>query len=180
MQSKLRELLSGKANTLASKEDIPSFTSNSLVAHALTTTSNIRNFMERNPKKRQPNDFKLFPGKMDHATSVSLKVDNYGAPLHIAHAPPPLASTSPGTQPQMHSAPAAPPPPPPPPPAAHWRAYKPNTLIHQGSIQLHLPPSNPETTLIPQDTTEPSLQQEPNEPHTEHTQTTSTSNTNEP
>ncbi len=30
--------------------------------------------METNPGKKQPADYKLFPGKMDHTTAVAIKV----------------------------------------------------------------------------------------------------------
>ena len=45
-----------------------------LADYCLRTTYTSRWFMENNPTKRQPTDYKLYPGKMDHTTSVVIKV----------------------------------------------------------------------------------------------------------
>lgn len=46
----------------------------SLLQHCVNTTKASREFMEQNPKLKLPHDFKMYPGKLDHATCVCLKV----------------------------------------------------------------------------------------------------------
>lgn len=45
-----------------------------LTKHCYDFTKASREFMETNPGKKQPADYKLFPGKMDHTTVVAIKV----------------------------------------------------------------------------------------------------------
>jgi len=45
-----------------------------LAQHCVTTTKASRDFMEQNPKLKLPPDFKMYPGKLDHATCVCLCV----------------------------------------------------------------------------------------------------------
>lgn len=37
-------------------------------------TSGLREFMEQNPERVRPNDPKLYPGKIDHSTVMTLQV----------------------------------------------------------------------------------------------------------
>mmetsp|Transcript_34720 Transcript_34720/g.54156 ORF Transcript_34720/g.54156 Transcript_34720/m.54156 type:complete len:277 (-) Transcript_34720:37-867(-) len=41
-----------------------------IMDHCESTTYSSRDFMESNPSKELPNDYKLYPGKMDHTTLV--------------------------------------------------------------------------------------------------------------
>ncbi|KYR02720.1 protein phosphatase 2C-related protein [Tieghemostelium lacteum] len=45
-----------------------------LIDHCSKTTHRARDFMEKYPNKRQPNDYKEFPGKMDHSTCVTFQI----------------------------------------------------------------------------------------------------------
>ena len=45
-----------------------------LLQYSYDVTKNGREFMEANPKIKQPSDYKLYPGKMDHATCVAVQV----------------------------------------------------------------------------------------------------------
>jgi hypothetical protein len=45
-----------------------------VMSHCMEVTRKSREFMERNPNKKQPTDYVEFPGKMDHTTCVSLLV----------------------------------------------------------------------------------------------------------
>eukprot|EP00727_Mastigamoeba_balamuthi_P008227 m51a1_g4025 hypothetical protein (1123) ;mRNA; f:597392-606591 len=44
-----------------------------VVGHAYNLTKPMREFMELNPKKRQPTDHKLYPGKQDHTTCLCIR-----------------------------------------------------------------------------------------------------------
>jgi len=57
-------------------ESPESFT-RAMVQHCIETTSHSREFMEANPDKAEPKDYKEFPGKMDHTTCISVIVDDY-------------------------------------------------------------------------------------------------------
>jgi len=58
------------------KEESPSEYTNIIVDHCIKTTDNSRKWMEQNPDKAEPKDYKNFPGKMDHATCLSLRVND--------------------------------------------------------------------------------------------------------
>lgn len=45
-----------------------------LVQHCLETTQSSRDFMEQNPEKILPKNYREYPGKLDHTTCVALKV----------------------------------------------------------------------------------------------------------
>lgn len=45
-----------------------------LLQHCVNITKASREFMEQNPKLKLPPDFKMYPGKLDHATCVCLSV----------------------------------------------------------------------------------------------------------
>lgn len=47
-----------------------------LADYCMRTTFASRQFMETHPNKKLPSDYKRFPGKMDHTTSVIVRVDN--------------------------------------------------------------------------------------------------------
>lgn len=48
-----------------------------LMRYCLEVTSTSRQFMEQNPKSPLVHDYVGFPGKMDHATCVALKVGSF-------------------------------------------------------------------------------------------------------
>jgi len=52
-----------------------------LVEHCIKLTDISREFMEKNPDKGLPKDYRKFPGKLDHTTCVSIKVGLNGAQL---------------------------------------------------------------------------------------------------
>jgi len=56
----------------------PSAITNSLINHCMEVTRKAREFMEKNPHKKQPNDYVEFPGKMDHTTCISFVIGNKG------------------------------------------------------------------------------------------------------
>jgi len=52
----------------------PTTLADTWIKHAVQQTAGSRKFMEENPGKRQPNDYKLFPGKMDHTSALAYLV----------------------------------------------------------------------------------------------------------
>jgi len=52
----------------------PTTLADTWIKHAVQQTAGARRFMEENPGKRQPNDYKLFPGKMDHTSALAYLV----------------------------------------------------------------------------------------------------------
>lgn len=52
----------------------PSSITDRLIGHCLEVTRKAREFMEKNPNKKQPVDYIEFPGKMDHTTCVTFLV----------------------------------------------------------------------------------------------------------
>jgi len=52
---------------------------NRLVEHCLKTTSASRRFMMENAGRKVPEDYRSFPGKMDHTTCVCVRVGNFGS-----------------------------------------------------------------------------------------------------
>jgi len=56
----------------------PSAITNNLINHCMEVTRKAREFMEKNPHKKQPTDYVEFPGKMDHTTCISFVVGNMG------------------------------------------------------------------------------------------------------
>jgi len=52
----------------------PTTLADTWIKHAVTQTAGARKFMEENPGKRQPNDYRLFPGKMDHTSALAYLV----------------------------------------------------------------------------------------------------------
>jgi hypothetical protein len=54
------------------KQITPKLIARVLIQHVVTRKT--RDFMEANPTLREPESFKEFPGKMDHATCVCLSV----------------------------------------------------------------------------------------------------------
>ena len=49
----------------------PTALADTWIRHAVQQTAGARRFMEENPGKRQPNDYKQFPGKMDHTSALA-------------------------------------------------------------------------------------------------------------
>ena len=54
--------------------DPPRKVVDALISHSQEATKRVRDFMESNPRARQPADLRLYPGKMDHATCVAVVV----------------------------------------------------------------------------------------------------------
>jgi len=59
----------------------PSKVTGRIIKHCLSVTSKSREWMEQNPKERLPNDYKTFPGKMDHATCVTIRICDFETAL---------------------------------------------------------------------------------------------------
>jgi len=51
-----------------------------IIHHCVSTTSLTREFMEQNPSLDEPDDYKLYPGKMDHTTCLCFRV---GTPVAL-------------------------------------------------------------------------------------------------
>jgi len=56
----------------------PACVTQRLIDHAMIVTQNSRDWMDQNPTKKLPEDFTKYPGKMDHATCVCIKVKKLG------------------------------------------------------------------------------------------------------
>jgi len=48
-----------------------------IIQFCLSMTGNGREWMEQNPRDKLPNDYVKYPGKMDHATCVTMKVGKF-------------------------------------------------------------------------------------------------------
>lgn len=46
-----------------------------LIQHSYNTTAKSRDYLDEDPSRSEPKDYRLFPGKMDHTTGVAIKVD---------------------------------------------------------------------------------------------------------
>jgi len=68
MRSLLGELI------FSEPEVTPASITDSLMKHCWNITSKSREFMEKNPNKKQPTDYVGFPGKMDHTTCISFVI----------------------------------------------------------------------------------------------------------
>lgn len=67
-----------KGLTSGGDKPIPFRVTETLVKHARETTSNSREFMENNRQDQKlPNDHVTYPGKMDHATCVTIQVGTF-------------------------------------------------------------------------------------------------------
>jgi len=62
-------------NSKICEDSTPIAIVNKLIDYVLQNTFNIRNWMESQDRP-QPKDSRLFPGKMDHATAVCIKISN--------------------------------------------------------------------------------------------------------
>jgi serine/threonine protein phosphatase PrpC len=58
----------------------PTSITESLMKHCWAVTAKSREFMEKNPNKKQPTDYVGFPGKMDHTTCISFVIGK--PPVH--------------------------------------------------------------------------------------------------
>lgn len=56
-----------------------------LLRHAVDITRPSRDFMEQYPQKRLPQDYKIYPGKMDHVSCVCVSTDNQDPTLPPPH-----------------------------------------------------------------------------------------------
>eukprot|EP01124_Arcella_intermedia_P002081 TRINITY_DN11142_c0_g1_i1.p1 TRINITY_DN11142_c0_g1~~TRINITY_DN11142_c0_g1_i1.p1 ORF type:complete len:1417 (-),score=314.61 TRINITY_DN11142_c0_g1_i1:21-4271(-) len=66
------------------KDITPQHIAQKLITYSQDTTKNIRDFMEQNPNNAQPPDSKNYPGKVDHATCVVMKVGKTNFRQHEA------------------------------------------------------------------------------------------------
>jgi len=55
-----------------------------IMKHCMSVTGSGREWMEQNPKEKLPNDYVLYPGKMDHATAVVVRVAQFEKELEKA------------------------------------------------------------------------------------------------
>jgi len=55
----------------------PERITNKIMHHCIQVTGRGREWMEQNPKEKLPNDYVQYPGKMDHATVVTIKIGNF-------------------------------------------------------------------------------------------------------
>jgi len=55
-----------------------------IMKHCMSVTGSGREWMEQNPKEKLPNDYVLYPGKMDHATAVVIRVAQFEKELEKA------------------------------------------------------------------------------------------------
>lgn len=55
----------------------PESITNRIMKHCLSVTGKGREWMEQNPKEKLPMDYSSFPGKMDHATAVVVRVGDF-------------------------------------------------------------------------------------------------------
>lgn len=53
-----------------------------ILKHCLAVTGKGREWMEQNPREKLPSDYIEYPGKMDHATAVVLRVTKYSKELN--------------------------------------------------------------------------------------------------
>ncbi|KAN0039978.1 hypothetical protein ACTA71_011860 [Dictyostelium dimigraforme] len=70
MKSLLEEMIFKNPDEKISPTDI----TNKIIDHCSTVTKNAREFMQEFPNKKQPNDYREYPGKMDHTTVVAYKI----------------------------------------------------------------------------------------------------------
>jgi len=55
-----------------------------IMKHCLAVTASGREWMEQNPKDKLPLDYVAYPGKMDHASCVAIKVGKFEPTLQKA------------------------------------------------------------------------------------------------
>jgi len=68
----------------------PTSITEKLMKHCWNVTSKSREFMEKNPNKKQPTDYVGFPGKMDHTTCISFVIGR----TPVSNNPPSSSSSS--------------------------------------------------------------------------------------
>jgi len=61
----------------SSGEITPASITENLMKHCWSVTSKSREFMEKNPNKKQPTDYVGFPGKMDHTTAITFVIGKH-------------------------------------------------------------------------------------------------------
>ncbi|EGG23063.1 hypothetical protein DFA_05193 [Cavenderia fasciculata] len=62
------------SSTSAGGKPNPSDITQKLIEHCSQVTHRARDFMEKFPNKKQPNDYREYPGKMDHTTCVTFQI----------------------------------------------------------------------------------------------------------
>lgn len=74
-EAKSRHMLSTMTQLFLSKRQpvTPLLITQSLLEHAQKVTDVTRRFMEDNPDTRQPRNYQMYPGKLDHTTCVSVQ-----------------------------------------------------------------------------------------------------------
>jgi len=70
MLSKLKELINEFPES-------PKEITQKLIDHCMNVTQPSREYMEQNPTSILVDNYELYPGKMDHATCVSVKIGRY-------------------------------------------------------------------------------------------------------
>lgn len=70
-----------------------------IMKHCLNVTAKGREWMEQNPREKLPDNYVLYPGKMDHATAVVIRVAKFEKELNKPKSPSPVnrRSASPET-----------------------------------------------------------------------------------
>jgi len=66
----------------------PEMVTDKLVQHCIRTTKDSRDFMEQNPGTKQPEDYRKYPGKMDHTTCVSYRIGSFNHSAASSMRPP--------------------------------------------------------------------------------------------
>ncbi|EGC30847.1 hypothetical protein DICPUDRAFT_157374 [Dictyostelium purpureum] len=74
MKKLLEEMIFQASPDASDKVINPSDIAKKIIDHCSSVTHNAREFMQSYPNKKQPNDYREFPGKMDHTTCVAFKV----------------------------------------------------------------------------------------------------------
>ncbi|KAH3764421.1 cyclophilin B [Pelomyxa schiedti] len=90
MASKLEEIIfSSKASdpqflhdSMLSVDITPLYVNETILNYCNEVTSASRRFMEEHPMQKQQTDYRRFPGKMDHATCVAIRINTSNEPVN--------------------------------------------------------------------------------------------------
>eukprot|EP00727_Mastigamoeba_balamuthi_P001475 m51a1_g11324 hypothetical protein (567) ;mRNA; f:123144-125467 len=72
----IADIFRRRSADMGDKPISPASVTNAVVEYCLRVTSAARSYMEENPAKNQPKDMKEYPGKMDHTTCITIRVDH--------------------------------------------------------------------------------------------------------
>jgi len=75
----------------------PKAITDKIMKYCWNITSKSREFMEKNPNKKQPTDYKGFPGKMDHTTCITFLIGNTNNNKSLLKSPSTQSQPSPST-----------------------------------------------------------------------------------